>query len=45
MKQRQKGNGRISVDATVVAQVATGVYDVGGLGVYYEVYALDDCLG
>ena len=41
MKHSQNGNGRIGVGTTVVAKRATGVCEVGELGVCYEVYTLD----
>jgi hypothetical protein len=45
MKHSQDGNGRVGVGTTVVAQRATGVCEVGELGVCYEVYTLDNLLG
>jgi hypothetical protein len=42
MKHRVNGNGRIGVGSSVVAKRATGVCDVGEVGVCYEVYTLDN---
>jgi hypothetical protein len=42
MKHRPHGNGRIGVGSIVVAKRATGVCDVGEVGVCYEVYTLDN---